>query len=168
MACASATPNGTYPPLLSGTSGADGYIAYGCNSPGPPVVPTPFFAGALNFAAYNVGGVDYAGDCVLNRVRCFTIGPGTIAVDTRAWSGGVRPVRLELVSAVTGTHGTVDGTSGDRLGFYVPASDGDCLWWVDLTDGPASPCGGKWGFAGFTWRAGPASAFVGDSLGAVL
>jgi hypothetical protein len=158
--CSSPTVSGYYPPLGSLTSSADGLIMYGNG----PTDPTPGYVGHVNFGAFHVtnvpshlGWCDFAGDCAINTLRTFVRGAGKLTIYTRAYSSGTRPVTLTLkqkdnAGAVT-TISSQTGYSGDTFVFYIPTSSTVCKHFVDMNDGPGSPCGGKWGYDGFDWLA---------------
>lgn len=157
--CPSPTATGNYPPNLAAISAGTGNVFY--TKPGleGPEVPTPGFVGAWNFAEFNSGGVDYAGDCSINYVRCLVVGDGTITIDTRQYGGASRTLTWALFhregpgadEVITDQSGSV--ASGSDITVNVTSHGGAwCTHWVDVTDNGAV-CGSKWGFAGFDWAA---------------
>lgn len=153
------TEAGTYPPLNSNTTDADGVVYYGSH----PLVPTPGFVGSgLSFPDFGTGGSpDFGGDCTGMGVYVMVVGSGVLEIETVRYTAD-RNVELTL------SHGPdpVDddevqaGEAGDTFIFNVDTHGGTELihWVFVIDDGPS--CGDKFGFGGATWTPGTESAWV--------
>lgn len=157
--CADQTADGTYGPNLSQISIAPGNVFYmRAGSPDPGLAPNPGYdGGGWHFAAYNSGGVDYAGDCGGNLARHLCIGDGTATIETRQFGGASRTLSWQLIHFIDGDPGlpVVDqsGTvaAGDDIVVTVSShSETFCAHVIDVTD-TGAVCGSKFGFAGFSW-----------------
>lgn len=153
--CASATATGTYGPNLSATSAGTGnvfYIKPGFADPG--LVPNPGYVGSWSFAAFNSGGVDYAGDCTGSTARLLVIGAGTMTIHTATYAGSSRTLTATLyhvVGSIPTADSSASASTGTDIVINVTNHAGAyCAHYVDVVDNGGT-CGGKWGFAGFDW-----------------
>ncbi len=162
IVCPDATPDLTFPPLLGKNSDALGNLHYLVPGQGFPEVPAPFHHGGWHFPSYNRSGsgIDYAGNCVANRIRIVVIGDGTLTIPTLEGFGGHADglsARLRY-RAADGTIPLVEeqiGVAGDTFVFNISTEDQlHCANWVDITDDQGSPCGHYafgYGPPGATW-----------------
>ena len=119
-------------------------------------VPTPGALGGWNFPSYgSSGGIDYAGDCVLNQVFVVVVGYGTVTIPVLYGGGATGHTWIALlqhidpVTSLVVTDQTLTGNVGNPVSFVV--AGGPCDHWVVISEG-TGPCGSNWaGFQGFTW-----------------
>lgn len=158
--CASPTATGSFGPNLSGTSAGTGNVLYLKPGTENPRHPTPGFAGAWNFADFNLAGIDYGGDCAQNTIRLVVVGDGTITINTAIAAGGTREMTAtlfhylgEILDTAT-TDATTVFQSGDTIAMNVSSHGGTfCTHIVDIIVSDFVTCGGGFGFSGFSWVA---------------
>jgi hypothetical protein len=154
-----ATEAQTFYPLggsmeTSHSNPSDGVVQYARPGIFYATVPTPGADGVWHFPLFGAGGagtIDYAGDCAANQLRFVVVGPGTLTVQTEIYGGSPRPMAGAWGPSPGGFENSIGTfTSGDAVEFVI---DGECANVVILTDGPGSPCGGKWGWSVAHWEA---------------
>lgn len=163
--CPSATATQTIPPLLNGSESsgivygdAAGLLQYLRPGIAGIRVPTPFNYGRWHFPEFDLGGIDYAGDCAGNKLRICVVGAGTLTIPMTA-AGGDDRITAKLYHYESGVGDVLDETQG-------PVADGStfvfnittdeetiCSHWVEIEryDGPCGDYQFGYGPVGASW-----------------
>lgn len=148
------TGSDTFYPLGSFVS--DGVVYYWRPGFVVPSVPNPGMVGSWHFAALGAGGlgtIDYAGDCVQNRLIFVTVGNGTWTIQTERYGGTTRALAISLGPTFDSAVNVAFINSGDSVEVTIDdTSDGDCVRLVVIADRGLA-CGSKWGWSQADWVA---------------
>jgi hypothetical protein len=124
-----------------------------------PTEPAPGHEGSWHFGVFGAGGpgtIDYAGDCVQNRLRLLVEGEGTMVISMETYLGSARNLIARLMHSEAGMDVLDEqqsGTTASTFTFDVTTHNGTyCTHYIDVRD-KGDICGGKWGWSGAEWTA---------------
>ena len=130
----------SFPALLSKISDATGNLFYSRPGLATPEIPTPFFVGDWHFPGFNIGGIDYAGNCVANSMRLVVVGDGTLTWPIHLGGFGTCDpltayVRYHIAGQTQVTVSTQVIYAGDTVVFNISTeAQAHCVNWVDIVD----------------------------------
>jgi hypothetical protein len=151
-----ATADGTFYPLGGDPPGtgsppnpSDGVVFYWRAGLEYPWTDDTGTVGGWHFSLLGNGGsgtIDYAGDCVNNRLIFVIVGNGTMTIQTEMYAATPKA----MVVTIRGTD-VQTFTSGDSVEVVIDdRTDGDCVTLVEIRD-LGLACGGKWGWSQMDW-----------------